>query len=81
MHCLIFRYFQLVYLDCSVQGQVVKRCGEDPRCATDCVNRFFFRTCRRICNGTGVCECPAGTIIDKDSNKCVNRSECPKSKS
>ena len=51
----------------------------DPRCATTCTNSFGFRFCPIECSIAGVCECPAGTIIDEDSNECVPANECPES--
>ena len=63
--------------NCTVKGQVVKECGMVPTCATTCASRFNFIFCPQVCNG--VCECPAGTIIDEDSNECVPPSECPES--
>ena len=63
--------------NCTVEGQVFQKCGEDPECATTCANRFSFISCPQVCNG--VCTCPNGTIIDEDSNKCVPSSECPES--
>ena len=62
---------------CPVQGQVRKDCAADPRCATTCSNRTSSRPpCPRICVVNG-CECPTGTIIDEDANKCITPSECP----
>ena len=49
----------------------------EPSCAETCISRFNFNSCPEVC--TGVCECPAGTIIDEDSNKCVPENECPES--
>jgi len=65
--------------NCTVEGQVLTRCGQDPRCATTCVSRFFYSFCPKDCGIAGVCACPPGTVIDEDSNKCVPESECPES--
>ena len=73
MLCLLFTGI------CTVKGQIFKQCGMDPTCATTCANRFSFKACLEGCSANGVCECPAGTIIDEDSNECVPSSECPES--
>ena len=64
---------------CPVKGQILKQCGMDPSCATTCTNRFSFSICSKSCFSDGVCACPAGTIIDEDSNECVPENECPES--
>ena len=53
--------------------------GMDPSCATTCANRFGFSFCSELCSTDGVCACPAGTIIDEDSNECVPQNKCPES--
>ena len=57
---------------CPVKGQIFKQCGMDPSCATTCADRSGFSFfCPEVCSFDGVCACPAGTIIDEDSNECV----------
>ena len=72
-----------LYLEnCTVKGQILTSCAEDPSCAKTCTNRFSSKPCLLgICSTTGVCACPPGTAIDEDKNECVPESECPESKS
>ena len=65
-------------LACPVQGQVRKACAAHPSCIRTCTSRFVFRPCFPVCIDNG-CECPTGTVIDSDSNRCVRPSECPTS--
>ena len=59
-------------------GQTFKRYGADPLCAATCANRFSTVTvCPEV--STDVYECPPGTVIDEDSNKCVPQNKCPES--
>jgi len=61
-----------------VQGQVKRDCAAHPSCATTCINRLTPRPCLAVCVAGG-CECPTGTVIDQESNRCVSPNECPES--
>ena len=63
---------------CPVQGQVRKSCAAHPGCTRTCTNRFAFRFCPQVCIVNG-CECPTGTVVDRDLNRCVLPSEWPES--
>ena len=52
------------------------RCAAHPTCTVTCKNRFTPIPCLASCAING-CQCPAGTVLDEDANKCVPPSECP----
>lgn len=75
---LVIGFIIFEYVACPVQGQVRSRCASDPSCHVTCEDRFIPRPCPRICV-VGGCECPRGTVINKNLNMCVLLEECPTS--
>ena len=58
--------------DCPVTGQEWSDCASP--CNLTCNNRNNV-SCLTVCT-TG-CSCPAGTVIDEETNSCVAISSCP----
>ena len=56
----------------------MKDCARHPSCHKTCsnINEFRFVVCPQNCIPNG-CECPNGTVVDKEKNECVDISECP----
>ena len=59
---------------CPIEGQVRKECASHPGCHQTC-NTTEPVACPAVCIVNG-CECPDGTVIDEDKNKCVTPREC-----
>ena len=62
------------YLECLVMGQERKECASHPSCHRTC-DKLGGGACPQICIING-CECPTGTVVDEDENKCIAPSEC-----
>ena len=59
---------------CPIEGQIRKKCASHPGCHQTC-NTTEPVACPAVCIVNG-CECPDGTVIDEDKNKCIAPSEC-----
>lgn len=59
---------------CPIEGQVRKECAGHPDCALTC-NTTGPIVCPLSCAING-CECPDGTVLDEDNNKCVPPRQC-----
>ena len=60
---------------CPVKGQIRKECASHPDCHRTCYNVTDPIVCPAVCIVKG-CECPEGTVIDKEKNECVTPNEC-----
>ena len=71
-------YVAITYINliavCPIKGQIRKECASHPSCARTC-NSTDPTICPAVCIING-CECPDGTVIDKDKNECVAPREC-----
>ena len=77
LHGLVYILMQLdvsFCTACPIDGQIRKECASHPLCHRVC-NDDSSRPCPLVCVVNG-CECPTGTVIDIDKNKCVTPSEC-----
>ena len=59
---------------CPIEGQIRRECASHPDCHKTC-NTTGPVPCPRVCIVNG-CECPEGTVINEENNKCVTPSEC-----
>jgi len=59
---------------CLVAGQVNSECASV--CNITCANMNTPQVCPLVCVVNG-CECPAGTVINEETNSCVPPSDCP----
>ena len=76
MYCIVM---QCYFTECSVEGQVRKRCGIPENCTRTCDNKNEFIECPMDCSITG-CYCPQGKVVNKLFNSCMPPNECPASK-
>lgn len=58
---------------CPVDGQVFTECASP--CPRTCDNVNETIVCNATCQGG--CECPTGMVIDMETMRCVNSSQCP----
>ena len=64
--------FQFFHLACPIEGQVYAECGS--RCPLTCDNYNDIIGCAADCwQG---CECPSGMVIDVETRRCVEPSQC-----
>ncbi|XP_065920034.1 kielin/chordin-like protein [Dysidea avara] len=59
---------------CLVAGQVHSECASV--CNITCANMNTPQVCPLVCVVNG-CECPAGTVINEETNSCVPPTDCP----
>ena len=59
---------------CQVKGALLVKCasGCPATCLNPSVSCFVM-----ICDVPGLCECPAGQVVDQVNNRCVPLEECP----
>jgi len=62
-------------LECPIEGQIREDCASPASCHRTCDNLGENILCPSVCVNNG-CECPAGTVIDEDKEKCVAPREC-----
>ena len=55
----------------------MKDCALHPSCHKTCNNINESVVCSHNCIPNG-CECPDGTVLDKEKIECVDMSECPR---
>ena len=70
-HFTTFMYYNTA---CLVTGQVHLECASI--CNITCANMNTPQICPLVCVING-CQCPAGTVINEETNSCVAPSDCP----
>ena len=55
---------------CPIEGQVYMECGS--ACPPTCANPN--PACIALC--VQGCQCPTGTVLDEDANKCIDPDDC-----
>ena len=63
--------------ECPITGQERSECASP--CNTTCSNYLMPIPCTANCVING-CQCPAGSVINEETNSCVVMENCPKGK-
>ena len=66
--------FIYIVTTCPIEGQEYTQCGTacPPTCKSPDLNGCILLCVRG-------CQCPRGTVLDEENNRCVERNLCPNS--